>query len=191
MAIPPCLGRPRFRSPQFLAPQFLAPQFLSLGVVLLTIEYQCPACDSKLRVASEHVGQHTRCPHCGALHWVQLPRSEATEIPSAPRPDTVAETRNLESDIQNSQDVGIAVEPHRGVLVLTLAISGFLCSCPVLSIVAWVMGAADLAKMHEGTMDASGMDFTKSGYYLGMIFSLAAITLSAIVGMICLLRVGM
>jgi hypothetical protein len=73
-------------------------------------------------------------------------------------------------------------EPHRGGLILTLGLLGGisiyglsnlgLCFSLVgllLSVRAWVMGKADLAKMDQGTMDPAGRKFTKIGKYCGMV----------------------
>jgi len=58
--------------------------------------------------------------------------------------------------------------PHRGVLILILAILGWM-MCPVFAPVAWVMGHTDLREMRRGAMDSSGMPLTQAGMILGMI----------------------
>jgi hypothetical protein len=62
--------------------------------------------------------------------------------------------------------------PHRGTTVLILAILGLVMGCPILSIVAWVMGSADLREIEAGRMDREGLSLTKAGYLIGMIYSL-------------------
>lgn len=59
-------------------------------------------------------------------------------------------------------------EPHRGVTILLLGIFGILCCC-ILSIVAVIMGHADLKKMESGQMDPDGRGLTMAGYIIGII----------------------
>ncbi len=58
--------------------------------------------------------------------------------------------------------------PHRGEAVLVLGLLGLLV-CGLLSIPAWVMGAADLKEMRAGRMDNSGYGVTQGGMILGII----------------------
>ena len=58
--------------------------------------------------------------------------------------------------------------PHRGVLILILAILGWAV-CFVFAPFAWAMGSADLRAMRTGSMDPSGMGLTQAGMILGMI----------------------
>jgi hypothetical protein len=60
-------------------------------------------------------------------------------------------------------------EPHRGSLILVLAIVGFFFACGMTCPVAWWMGRADLQKMQAGTMDPSGRSLTQAGHILGII----------------------
>jgi hypothetical protein len=62
--------------------------------------------------------------------------------------------------------------PHRGVLVLILGIFGWSFSCPILGVVAWVMGNSDLREMDCGRMDRSGRGLTQAGRVLGMVQTL-------------------
>lgn len=59
--------------------------------------------------------------------------------------------------------------PHRGGVILTLGILCWLITCPVFSVMAWVMGTSDLRDMRAGRMDPSGMPQTQAGQVLGMI----------------------
>jgi hypothetical protein len=61
-------------------------------------------------------------------------------------------------------------QPHRGQLVFTLGILGWF--IPVVSIIAWIMGHADLEAMKAGTMDRGGQSATYSGKMLGMLATL-------------------
>ena len=58
--------------------------------------------------------------------------------------------------------------PHRGGLILTLAILGWA-FCPVFGPFAWAMGNADMRAMRSGTMDPGGMSLTQAGMVLGII----------------------
>lgn len=60
------------------------------------------------------------------------------------------------------------VEPHRGGAILALGIIG-LVVCQICSIIAWVMGNTDLAKMRAGRMDRAGEGSTQAGKILGII----------------------
>jgi hypothetical protein len=64
------------------------------------------------------------------------------------------------------------VAPHRGGLILFLGLLGFTMGCPVLSLLAWVMGSHDLREMRVGCMDRGGEGLTQAGTILGMILSL-------------------
>jgi hypothetical protein len=46
--------------------------------------------------------------------------------------------------------------PHRGPWLLTLAILGLCCACPIFSIAAWVMATAELREMERGERDPNG-----------------------------------
>jgi hypothetical protein len=71
-------------------------------------------------------------------------------------------------------------EPHRGPLILTLAIislvsvSFFFCGLgPLLGLplglIAWVMGQSDLAKMRKNIMDVQGRSITHAAWVCGII----------------------
>jgi len=66
------------------------------------------------------------------------------------------------------------VNPHRGGLILVLGLLGFM-TCPIFSLMAWVMGSHDLNEMRAGRMDRSGEGLTQAGQVLGMILSLLCI----------------
>jgi hypothetical protein len=57
---------------------------------------------------------------------------------------------------------GRYLEPHRGGLILALALIGIF-ACDILSIVAVVMAIIDLQKMNRGVMDASGRGLVIAG----------------------------
>ena len=45
----------------------------------------------------------------------------------------------------------------------------FIVTCPIFSLMAWVMGSHDLAEMRAGRMDRSGEGLTQAGQILGMV----------------------
>ena len=53
-------------------------------------------------------------------------------------------------------------------MILVLGILGIVC-CPIIGIVAWVMGNGDLQEMEAGRMDPSGEGITKAGKICGII----------------------
>jgi hypothetical protein len=96
-----------------------------------------------------------RCYHCGErLSWLNWPEGDEEAPTGPPRRDTV---------------------PHRGGVVMTLGILGlvFLPFCGLvglgLSLCAWLMGRADLARMRDGAMDKEGEANCRVGVLCGMI----------------------
>jgi hypothetical protein len=59
-------------------------------------------------------------------------------------------------------------QPHRGAVILILAILGWFI-CPVFGPFAWAMGSSDLRAMRSGRMDPSGIPLTQAGMVLGLI----------------------
>lgn len=80
-------------------------------------------------------------------------------------------------------------QPHRGALILILGILGIVTTCPIPSIMAWVMGSYDLGEMQMGRMDESGQGMTNVGRLLGMIFSMVYVV-SAVIAMFVLVLVA-
>jgi hypothetical protein len=72
----------------------------------------------------------------------------------------------------NSSARSTHVTPHRGAIIFVLGIMGWVITCPILAIMAWVMGSGDLREMRSGRMDPSGMGLTQAGQILGMIYSM-------------------
>ena len=58
--------------------------------------------------------------------------------------------------------------PHRGGMILTLALLGFVC-CQIFSIAAWVMGHADMKEINAGRIDPQGRGLTQAGMIIGII----------------------
>jgi hypothetical protein len=80
--------------------------------------------------------------------------------------------------------------PHRGGLILALGLIGFVVSCPIFSLMAWVMGSHDLNEMRSGRMDRGGEGMTQAGQVLGMILSalwiLGGVVTLVIIGIIAI-----
>lgn len=83
-------------------------------------------------------------------------------------------------------------EPHRGVLILILAVISWVSGIFILGIIAWVLGAADMKSINSGRMDPEGKAMTQIGMYLGMahciIVIVAILGYCVIVG--CIIGVG-
>lgn len=61
------------------------------------------------------------------------------------------------------------LKPHRGGLLLVLAILGWM-GCFPLSIAAWVMANEDLGEMQSGRMDPSGEPITRAARGIAVLF---------------------
>lgn len=59
--------------------------------------------------------------------------------------------------------------PHRGVLILVLALVGWISSCPVMSIIALILGNIDMAEINAGRMDREGRQMTEAGRIIALI----------------------
>jgi hypothetical protein len=119
----------------------------------------CPACGASNAVEEEH------CLRCGA----ELAEEEEEE-------DDEDEEGDQEKTWQYGYGVRRDAEPHRGPLILTLAIIslamvGFSCF-PVglpLGICAWSLGQSDLARMERRQMDVRGRSLTHAAWICGII----------------------
>ena len=87
------------------------------------------------------------------------------------RSETVAAAYHRGTGHAYSQSRPAYVVPHRGGLILALGILGWV-TCPILSVMAWVMGSSDLREMRSGRMDPSGMGLTQAGQVLGIIYTI-------------------
>ncbi|MGL4551826.1 MAG: MJ0042-type zinc finger domain-containing protein [Gemmataceae bacterium] len=119
----------------------------------------CPACRKLIYRDAR------RCSWCGERYDEDGPRREPTY-------DAGGYRRRARRD----------TDPHRGGTVLLLGVLSLVTPffvCPtlglatlagtVLGLIAWVMGAADLAKMRAGAMDPDGEGNTRGGYVCGVI----------------------
>jgi len=94
--------------------------------------------------------------------------SEARRGSSPPSPG--AKAGDASGGTEQASDLATKV-PDRGILILTLGIVGVIVQCPVFSIMAWVMGTADVQEMRAGRMDLNGLTSTQWGRILGLIVS--------------------
>jgi hypothetical protein len=78
--------------------------------------------------------------------------------------------------------------PHRGAIILTLALLGWFFPCPIFCVAAWLMGSADLREIDSGRMDPSGRGLTQAGQIIGIVLSVLW-GLGAF-GMFCILGLG-
>jgi uncharacterized membrane protein len=60
------------------------------------------------------------------------------------------------------------VRPHNGVVILLMGIFGIV-FCPILSIVAWVMGSNELDAIKRGRVDPAGKGLATAGMVLGIV----------------------
>ncbi|MCS7014857.1 MAG: hypothetical protein NZM42_01905 [Gemmatales bacterium] len=102
----------------------------------------CPHCGQQVSIPQQYWGTMVRCPMCGGTFQAG---AVAWPVRLAP-----------------------PVEPHRGGLILTLAILGLLI-CGPLALAAWLMAVSDLQKIRHGTMDKSGYGLTQAGLVVGII----------------------
>jgi hypothetical protein len=99
------------------------------------------------------------CP--GDNTW--KPAGELYSELNAPKPKVTLKPETL---------AALRKQPHRGALILILGIMGILTTCPIPSIMAWVMGTHDLDEMRAKRMDESGYNMTNAGRMLGLIFGM-------------------
>lgn len=166
----------------------------------MTIEFVCPHCDKLLRTADDKAGARAACPHCQGPIEIPAAEEleEVKDDPlgdffnsAPPRPPAA---RALPATIPCS-DCGqsissraascpycgaksdgppppepVRLKAHRGGLILTLAVCGWVTLlCVPLSFSAAMLGTHDLKEMHAGRMDPSGEMMTHVGQILGFI----------------------
>lgn len=168
----------------------------------MALIHECPSCGKKLKIPDELIGKQVRCSDCAGTFVAEKAR------PAPPPPSSRRANRDREPERERDfddeprpsrrprDDYRSDLEPHRGVLVMTFGITGFVLvfvssgtyflggfahtfvavgGFPlqiiglVLSILAWVWGSSDLARMKNGYMDPSGHGNTQAGYITGMI----------------------
>ena len=67
-----------------------------------------------------------------------------------------------------AERTGVAVQPHRGTLVLTLGLISMLLFSP-LGVVAWILGVLELKAMDRGERDPTGRGTAIAGMIFGII----------------------
>jgi hypothetical protein len=79
------------------------------------------------------------------------------------------------------------MKPHRGTLILILAIASLLFCGFFTGIPAWIMANADLKEMDAGAMDPSGRSTTNAGKVCGIIGTiLSAISIVVVIAIIAI-----
>ncbi len=121
------------------------------------VELVCPHCGQPLRMPESQSGRNAQCGTCQGIFSTK----------SRPPDPVIAEPRGLPPHRPPNLSARPSA-PHRGGLILALAIVGWLI-CPVTSVVAWVMGQADLKKMKAMEMDPAGEGLTKAGVILAIV----------------------
>lgn len=150
----------------------------------MPIELTCTGCGQALRVGEDHAGKKARCPKCGAISVVPVEQSppissvgpspfaeeEPGDEPANPFRESPHEKPNPYQSPTSPPDAGMPrhYTPHRGELILTLGILGFLC-CGIFGVVAWAMGSADMKEIRAERMDPAGRGLTQAGMILGII----------------------
>ncbi|HEX5678952.1 MAG TPA: DUF4190 domain-containing protein [Alcanivorax sp.] len=67
-----------------------------------------------------------------------------------------------------TERTGVAMQPHRGTLVLTLGLVSMLLFSP-LGVVAWILGVLELKAMDRGERDPAGRGTAIAGMIFGII----------------------
>jgi len=156
----------------------------------------CSSCQAQFQVSSDLVGKQGRCPQCQATFTIggssQSPNPDPRQ-PGAAFPPPSADPRQPGSvphpqqyPPQQQQFYGAPMgmgsgrmEPHRGGLIIALALIGLLVFQPI-CIAAVVMGKADIQKMDAGLMDPMGRGTTQAGVivsWIGIGFMVAGLAL--------------
>jgi predicted Zn finger-like uncharacterized protein len=135
-------------------------------------DQEAPAASRRARLSDDHDDLRP-CPMCGRM----IHRDARRCLGCGAR---------LRLDPEGEDDFGPAgaavprmdCEPHRGGLILTLGIVGLavgLTCWPVAilaivpSLLAWLLGMSDLAKIRRGLMDPEGEDTTQAGWICGIV----------------------
>ncbi|QDT38885.1 hypothetical protein [Stratiformator vulcanicus] len=143
------------------------------------VEFRCDTCEKLLRTDASHIGDETACPSCGAALVVpdyEPAFADDTAEPlehagfdQAPETAWHQQTSDPAAPVNRSASSNAGrLKPHRGVAVLILGIFSWFTGIPFLAVAGVVMGASDLKAMDRGTMDPSGRDMTRWGYWIGL-----------------------
>lgn len=116
----------------------------------------CPHCGRQVSIPQQYWGTVIHSPMCGGQFTAGGPAA------SAPYGSAAA------MDAPPHYGPIRHAEPHRGGLILTLAILGVII-CGPMALAAWIMATSDLQKIRHGTMDPSGYGLTLAGLVVGII----------------------
>lgn len=125
--------------------------------------------------AERRIGPTTQLKREHDSHWQPASRvfpalATANISSSASTANPFAEQSTAPTFVPSPGRAPVAyAEPHRGGLVLVLAILGWFLGCFPLGIAAWVMASDDLRKMRLGRMDRSGEGLTRAGMVIAII----------------------
>ena len=97
-----------------------------------------------------------------------IPKPAPSDSPFSIDTGSPAQGPNPYSSPRTAGPMVRAVRPHRGGMILMFGVLGFAC-CQIFSIVAWVMGHADLKEIKAGRMDPEGRGLTQAGMIIGII----------------------
>lgn len=80
---------------------------------------------------------------------------------------------------RTTRDDSSSYLPHRGVLILILAVLSWVTAFPVFGALAWYLGSQDLHEIRAGQRDPDGESLTRAGQVLGMLHVLLIAALLA------------
>ena len=140
----------------------------------------CPACQKKLQVPDELLGQSVQCPDCKHPFLARVESFAANPPPPTPaaeRPRDESPRPRYDDTDDDDVDVGPSRRPrppNRGAIILTLGIITLVlfgtCLVPlILGPIAWIMGNRDLAAIRSGEMDSEGEGMIQAGRILGIV----------------------
>lgn len=158
----------------------------------MSIEFNCDHCGKLLRTSDDKAGLSAKCPECSAPITVPgIPVSNDSDSefnhfsdePEAPRRsikcpmcgaevsagDKTCRACGESLNVNWSGDQYNPLQPHRGVLLLTLSIVSWFFFCFLFSIPVWIIAANDLNQMSLGNMDPEGEGMTKAARIISII----------------------
>jgi len=124
-----------------------------------------------MQLPIELVGRKGKCPKCQTEILVSSPLEEQEVT------QTNSSGNSEQSILLPNAPSSPAPAPHRGVVILTLAVFGIV-TCVlgvVLGPIAIMMSSKDLKQMKLGAMDASGQGQTKLGRIFGIVATVTGV----------------
>lgn len=163
-----------------------------------SITVGCPSCERTLRVPEHLIGTLVRCPACSETFTarednrreepaVDPPNdyskdrissrqgSPPEEMDWEPPPSRKSPRVTYEDEDEDYRPARTrrrgsrGLKPHRGDTIMMMGILSFFVAQPILGIIAWFMGHADLKEIRSGVMDPEGESQTRTGMICGMI----------------------